>query len=230
MSRFILAFATLMLIIGVSPSWAVPIGVLEIQFTGLNLTYDGSTISDAGSTAGGTGDPADADPLDSVEFKVNGISQGMLTSDISVDVSLPDVTGLSDVIPATVVVTSGATSGYFDLLIGTTPSATEFLRLDTSSVTVTYANVTSTIQFVFGGALVAIDGQNLPFDLVAGNPVTVSFSTKLDAGSKTASSGIVTGFTSSGTGEINGQAVPEPATCVLVALSVAATLLTRPRM
>jgi hypothetical protein len=226
MTRYTLTCATLMMMLGASPTWAVPIGTLEIQFTGLNLSYDGNTISDAGSTSGGNGNPADGDELDLVEFKVNGSSLGTLTTDIFIDISLPDIVDLSNTNPATVVVTSGANAGYFDLLIGS-PVATEFLRLDTSSVTVTYLNVTSTIQFAFGGAVVAVDTQDLPFDLTVGDPVTVSFSTKVDAGSKTVEGEFVNSFTASGTGEINALAVPEPAVCMLVGLSVAAIMLMR---
>jgi hypothetical protein len=162
-------------------------------------------------------------------FLVNGVLAGpILMSDISVDVSIPDVTGLSNVNPSTVVITPG-NPGYFDLLIGTSPSAAQYLRLDTSEVTVTYINVTSTVHFVFGGAVAAIDGQALPYGLQIGDPVTVSFSSLVDAGSKTTSGSTVTGFTSSGTGEVNGAYIPEPGTCVLAALGLAAMLAGRRR-
>lgn len=209
------------LLLGTTPALAVP---LEIQFTGVNLSYDGNTISDAGSAAGGSGDPADADPLDTMQFKVGGVMQGsILSSDISLDVSIPDVTGISNITSSTVVTTPGS-AGYFDLLIGTTPSAAEFLRLDTSAVTVSYINTTSTVQFVFGAAIAAIDAQNLPFGLQITDPVTVSFSTQVDVGSKTSNlQDIVTGFTSFGTGEVLGTFVPEPSSCVLATMGLAAS-------
>ena len=209
---------------GVSPALATP---LEIQFSGVNLSYDGSTISDAGSTAGGNNNPADADPLDSLSFKVGGSLVGsILTSDISVDISIPDVTGLSDIGSSTVVTTTG-NPGYFDLLIGTSPSAAQYLRLNTNEVTVTYVNVTSTVQFVFGGAVASIDAQLLPDGLVIGDPVAVSFSAKLN--SKTSAADVVTGFTASGTGEVSGTFVPEPASCVLAALGLVGVLAGRRR-
>lgn len=213
-------------LLGTSSALAVP---LEIQFTGVNLSYDGTTISDAGSAAGGAGDPADADSLDSIQFSVGGVMQGsVLTSDISLDVSIPDVTGLSDVGTSTVVATPG-NAGYFDLLIGTTPNAAQFLKLNTGEVTISYINATSTVQFVFGAAVAAIDSQNLPFGLQIGDPVTVSFSTQVDVGSKTSAADLVTGFASSGTGEILGTNVPEPGSCVLAVMGLAAICVRRRR-
>lgn len=214
------------LLLGTTPAVAVP---LEIQFTGVNLSYAGGIITDAGSAAGGSGDPANADPLDTMQFKVNGVLQGsVLTSDISLDVFIPDVIGLSDVGPSTVVTTPG-NAGYFDLLIGTTPSATQFLRLDTSAVTISYINTSSTVQFVFGGAVAAIDAQNLPFGLQITDPITVSFSTQVDLGSKTESMGIVTSFTASGTGEVMGTYVPEPTSCLLATMGLVASCVFRRR-
>jgi hypothetical protein len=228
MTRFTFAFAALMLVFAASPSWAVPMGALQIQFTGLNLSYDGATITDAGSPDGGNCDPNEADPLDTVEFKVNGSSVGLLTSadDIYMDLSIPDVTGLSDNNIVTNV-TSGPGS-YFHLLIG--PNAEEYLKLEADEVTVIYLKTSNTVQFVYGGSVASVNGQNLPFDVTVGQNVSVSFSTKVDDDSKTTDQdNFVTGFTSSGTGEISGQAVPEPAVCLLAAVSVIGVLLTRTR-
>jgi hypothetical protein len=212
------------LLLGASSASATP---LEIQFSGVNLSYSGSTLSDAGSAAGGVGNPADADPVDSMSFKVGGVLAGpILTSNVAVDISIPDVTGLSNTNPSTVVNTPG-NSGYFDLLIG--PGAGQYLRLNTSEVTVTYINVTSSVHFVFGGAVADIGAQLLPYGLVIGDPVTVSFSSQVDNGTKTSAGGLVTSFLASGTGEVSGVYVPEPATCVLAALGLAGVLAGRRR-
>ena len=226
MSRFIFALATLILVLCISPSWAVPIGALEIEFTGLNLTYDGSTISDSTSPDGGNCDPNEADALNNVNFLVDGSSVGSLASDVFLDVSIPGVTGISDLDPVTVIFANG--SGYFDLLIGS--GAEQYLKLESSEVTVIYNNSSSSVQFVFGASIVGIGSQNLPFELTIGDPVSVSFSTRVTAGSKVVDDeDVVIAFSSAGTGEINGQAIPEPGTCLLVGLSLAATMLTRIR-
>lgn len=211
----------LLLLAGTSPALAVP---LEIQFSGVNLSYASNTISDAGSPLGGT--PADADPVDTMSFKVNNVLAGpILMNDIFVDISIPDVTGLSDVNFSTVVPTVG-NPGYFNLYVGS-PVPTEFLRLDTSTVTVTYINATSQVHFVFGGAVAAVNSQNLPYGLQIGDPVTVSFSSQVT--SKTAAGGFVTSFLADGTGEINGELVPEPATCLLAVLGLAGAMAGRRR-
>ena len=220
------------LLFGTSSALAVPMfgDPMEIQFTGVNLLYAGNTISDFPDPNGGNGDPNKADPLDSIQFKVGGVLLGSVTSDIFLDVSIPDVTGLTDMDMSTVVTTPG-NAGYFDLLIDTDPNEPQFLRLETDEVTITYLNITDTVQFVFGAAIVAIDEQNLPFGLEIGNLVTVSFSTRVDEGTKTNDDpndpDLVTGFTAWGTGQVIG--VPEPSSCVLGAIALAASCACRRR-
>jgi hypothetical protein len=212
MIRTTFVLTILMLIVGPSLSYAIP---LEIQFTGLDLTYANDAITDSGSPTGGVQDPNDADALDTLEFKIDGVSQGsVLMSDIWADVYIPDVTGLSDVDFDTVILTTG-NLGYIDLLIGTSPLAAEYLRLDTEQVTIGYINASSLVQFVFGAAVVSIESKALPFGLEIGDEVTVSFSTRVNPGSKSSENEVVTGFTASGTGEVRGEAVPEPTTALL---------------
>ena len=213
----------------VAGSLAAPISasIVEIQFTGMNLTYDGSAIYDGGSTAGGVGDPADADPLSSVDFFVDGLPAGSLSSDISLDVYIPDVTGISAAANTVYSQTTPGNPGYFDLLIGTSPLASEFVIIDLSEVTVTYVDVLNLVQFTFGAAVGDIFGQNLPFGLAVGDPVTVSFSSQLTPGTKTDNGVDITGFDATGTGEIQGTLVPEPATCLLAAFGLIGCLAVR---
>jgi hypothetical protein len=193
---------------------------IEIEFTGMDLVYDGSAIYDAGSTAGGVANPADADPLTTVDFSIDGVPVGSLTSDVSLDVFIPGVTGISSA-PATVYnILTPPAGGFFDLLVGTSPLASEFLLVDLDEVNVTYVDVANIVQFTFGAAVSDVFAQNLPFGLEIGDPVSVSFSAQIKPGTRTAAAGFVTGFEAAGTGEINGPQIPEPATCLLAAISL----------
>ena len=96
----------------------------------MDLVYDGSAIYDAGSTSGGVADPADADPLTSVDFSVDGTPVGTLSSDVSLDAFIPDVTGISSAANTVANMTTPGNPGYFDLLIGTSPLASEFMLVD----------------------------------------------------------------------------------------------------
>ncbi len=192
---------------------------VEINFTGMNIVYDGASIHDAGSSSGGNGNPAEATPLVTVNFLDDGNLVGVLASDIAIDVFIPDVTGIPSAPNTHHVLATPGNPGYFDLLIGTSPLAAEYLRLDLGEVTITYLDSAGMLQFVFGAAVASGSSQNLPFGLVAGNTITVSFSAPITPGSLTEAGGFVTGFTASGTGEI--RAVPEPATVGLAVLALA---------
>jgi MYXO-CTERM domain-containing protein len=190
---------------------------VQIEFTGVDLVYDGSSIYDAGSSAGGLADPADADPLASVDFFVNGGLVGSITSDVSLDVFIPDVAGMSDAANTVDVQTTPGNPGFFDLLIGTSPIASEFLIIDLGSVTITYIDISNLAQFTFGASISDTYSQNLPFGLVITGPVTVSFSAQVDPDSITSAGGFITGFTAAGTGEVNG--VPAPGALALLGLA-----------
>lgn len=200
---------------------------IEIEFTGMDLVYDGSAIYDAGSTAGGVADPADADPLTSVNFSVDGSLVGTLNSDVSLDVHIPDVTGISSAASTVFNDTTPGNPGYFDLLIGMGPLASEFMLVDLGEVNVTYVDVANIVQFTFGAAVSGVFAQNLPFGLVAGDPITVSFSAQVKPGTLTSTGGFVTGFGAGGTGELNAPLVPEPTTCLLAACGLMALAVRR---
>ena len=193
---------------------------VQISFTGVDLVYDGSSLYDAGSTAGGLADPADADPLASVDFFVNGGLVGSLTSDVYLDVFIPDVTGISDAADTVDVQTTPGNPGFFDLLIGTSPLASEFLIIDLESVTITYIDIGGLAQFVFGASIADSYVQNLPFGLTLTGPVTVSFSAQIDPDSITSAGGFITGFSAGGTGEL--RAVPGPGAMLLLGLGALA--------
>lgn len=187
---------------------------IMIEFTGMNLVYDGSALYDAGSNAGGLADPADADPLLSVDFINNGVLVGSITSDVSLDVFIPDVVNIPDA-PGTVFgQTTPGNPGFFDLLIGTSPLASQFLVVDLASVSVVYTDILGQVRFVFGAALAPAFAQSLPFGLTIDDPLTVSFSAQVDPGTLTSAGGFITGFTASGTGEYQG--VPTPGAALVL--------------
>lgn len=236
-SHTIRRLAPIMQVLGVSfallASAATPVlaATIGIQFTGMDLLYDGSTIYDSGSTSGGLANPADADPLTSVDFFVDGSSVGSLSSDVSLDVFIPDVTGISAAANTVDVQTTPGNPGFFDLLIGTSPLASEYLLLDLEAVTITYLDVQNVVQFTFGAAITDTFAANLPFGLDMEDPVTVSFSAQIVPGTLTDNGTDVTGFEATGTGEIRGPGtvIPEPSTGVLAAFGVLGTLVARGR-
>jgi hypothetical protein len=195
--------------------------LIEIHFTDMDLVYDGSAIYDAGSTAGGLANPADADPLASVDFFGDGVLIGSLSSDIWLDVFIPDINGISAAPNTSDVQTTPGSPGFFDLLIGTSPLASEFLLVDLASVTFAYADALGVVQFTFGGAVSDVFAQNLPFDLMIDDAITVSFSARVVPGTLTDNGTDITGFTTSGTGEYTGEGdviIPEPATMALLGI------------
>src|SRR5690606_20158736 len=131
-------------------------------------------------------DPADADPVTSMDFSIDGSPVGSLSSDIYVDIAIPDVTGISDA-PGNVqnILTPGTSSGIFDLLIGSSPLASEYLVIELGQVNVTYVDVANVVQFSFGAAVSDVFAQNLPFALQVGDPITISFSAQLSPGTLT---------------------------------------------
>ena len=210
MRRIIYGLSAAVMLFG-SSTTAAP---LVIEFTDLNLAYDGSKITDAADPNGGSGDPNQADPLTTVEFKFNGNLVGTISTDAWADILIPDVTGIDPNAPATVISVDPNSDSYFDLLFN--DPVTEYLKLDIDEITITYVDAAGIIQFLFGGGVAEIEGQELPFNLELFEPVAVSFSTRIDEGTLSNNGTFIDGFTSSGTGEVTGDAeIPEPASLLL---------------
>jgi len=173
---------------------------LQIQFTGLDIEYDGSTIS----TVGGV------DPLNTATFLIDGILAGptlvaptdILSADIEIDVVDIPVAGGTGVTPIP------AGSFVLSLLTGG-------LDLILDDVAVDYLP-TGFVDFVFSGALASVGSQDLPYGLEIGSEVTVSFSTQIASGSLVDDGTYLSAFSASGTGEISGAVVPEPASTLLL--------------
>jgi len=179
--------------------------ILQIQMGGVDIRYDGTNIVSAGASA--------PDPLTNATFLVDHALVGADTTGVTLGLSIPGVFN----IPVSGGQVSSAANGSLDLDLG----GGEFLSLTLDSATVSYIPVFSTVYFVFLGSAATIDGQQLPYGLTLGDPVSVSFSTQMMA-PITQSGGFVSSFEAAGTGEIQG--VPEPATLALLALGGLAML------
>ncbi len=194
-------------------------GVLEIQFAGLNLDYDGTNIYDSKNhNTSGSGNPADADPLTSMTFLLDGNLVGsVVTTNIFADIYIAGVTN----VPASggLVNTSGNGGAFgVDLLTSNSnPGWGLALDIDSMQFFYTGANIAITI----GGTATNIAQQQLPFGLSfdAGQPVTIVLSSA-SLTNVTTAGGFVTGLKAAGTGNVSGIGVPEPASIVLGVLGI----------
>lgn len=198
---------------------------IDIQFTGLDLVYDGTNLYDAGGAAGGDGLPATADPLLGMSFLKDGVLVGSLTTDIFADILVEGVTNIP--VGAGFVVSSGNGNDFgFDLL---TSLAGFGLALDIDTVSVFYLG--NEIAITGGGVATQVFAQALPFGLVIDEGETVSFSfSSANLSSVSSSGGFLTGFSASGTGNVHGTlVVPEPSTMAFGLMGVATVVAARLR-
>lgn len=190
-------------------SGSAPAEMIRIQFSGLDIAYDGTDITSATSP----------DELSSVAISTNGALAGpVLTSDIALEAMIPDVL---DIAVGGDTVTSGA-GGTFNFSF---PSG-DSLSLTLGPANINYADA-GFVQFTFGAAIAAVNSQSLPYDLLIGDPVAVSFSAQIDSDSLMDDGVNLTAFTASGTGEVRGELVPEPSTLVLLGLATLAIVARR---
>ena len=152
-----LPLIALIAIVALLPSPASAGLVLDIQFTGLNVTYDGTAFTDAVANTSGSGDPLQSDPLLSMKFVLDGALVGTLDSNLWADIYLP----------VTNIPTNGAkagTGGIFDLL--TQDSVPGWgLALDVDEFLVTYANLGGQKAMTVLGTASFFNTPNLPFGL-----------------------------------------------------------------
>lgn len=198
MKRFTCLMVCLV-VAGVVP--AASAALIQIQLGGIDLEYNGVNVTDAGTSA-------NPDPLTNATFLVDGYSPGVDTSDVTLDFEAKQILNIPK---GGGTVTSNA-GGTLDLQLGDG----EYLTLDIQSSQVTYADV-GTFQIVFYGATASSTGQVLPHLISINDPITISMST-LTIQAPTNNGVSLTGFRTSGTGEIQGPGVgvPEPASLALL--------------
>ncbi len=206
---------SLALVSGILCAAPLAASTISIQFTGLDIKYNGLEIVDNDP---GLGDP---DPLDFVNFLVDGSSVQSLTNGLTVDLSIPGVSGISKLGET---VTSAA-GGTMDFVFGGGSS----LNLILDEVRVTYVDIAGVIeaQFALGASIASVVTQSLPVGLEitdSADSILVSFSTQVDSASLDDNGTDITGFTASGAGEAGGElkVLPEPTTLALAMLGLLA--------
>jgi hypothetical protein len=191
---------------------------IQIDVTGIDFTYDGSTIGDEG----GAGLAGGLDLLDSVDFFQDGVLVGSLNAsdNAAVDVNVNDVTNIP--VGGGVVAQTSASPGIgFDLFFdnGGGVGSGGFLFLDIGSFDVFYSGNEIGITGVEGAASI-FSQFDLPFGIEFDDnePVSVTFSGLIDEGSLTDDGTFVTGFTADGTATFLGAVIPEPTSLALLGL------------
>lgn len=193
---------------------------IEIYFTGIDIAYDGSTITD--SDPGGN----DPDPIINASIVISGSPFGTFSTDVTADLLIENVNLLVNQ-----VVMGGSTNSYFTLTFedGTdADSDPDFLTLTLEEVMVTYLD-NSPKDFVFSASVASgfTSSDSLPFDIhgLIANPITLSFSAQT-SNPVIGQGGIVESFNASGSGEIRGeldpdgnQVIPEPGSIGMMVLA-----------
>ena len=225
--RKILVFAVLgALMIAPVLATTANASLLQIICGGLNLVYDGSAIYDAGSPAGGSGNPAEADALDTMTFKLKDVGPPVtlltLTNDIFADVYIGGVYNIPK--GGGMVMSTGPFNGFgFDLLVkNAVPGWGLGLNL-TGPLQVVYDG--SALNVLGTGITTSIIAQNLPpgLGVAIGSPVQISFSANILSPNDVADDGqFLTRFASSGSAQVSGPAtpVPEPGTLLLLGMGL----------
>ncbi len=190
-------------------------GAIQIQLSGVDLTY-----TDANGGGAGLGSIVNAggasDPLQSINFFEDGVFVDSLDDPgdtLGLSVSIPALPNIAVPGPG-LTTTVNAPGGSLELFA----NSNSILDLNLDTVSVQYSNLNFgmfSIRILFAGSIADIASQDLPFIDPLADPVVVSFSLQ---GPRTEVAGFLTSFIGSGTGEIAGTTIPEPATLAMMGL------------
>lgn len=203
---------------------------LQIQFTGLNLNYDGVNLFDAQfPNTVGSGNPAQSDSLTSMSFYLDGVQVGtLLSSDIYADVYLKDVLNIPVGGGVVNSLGNGGVFGFDLLTSSSSPGWGLALNIDTMQFFYTGSQIAISVA----GLASSLSVQQLPFDLEydSSQPITIVFASAEITG-VTSAGGYLTGFNAAGTGNVSGTGhlIPEPTSMSLfvIAAGALATLVAR---
>jgi PEP-CTERM motif len=203
-------FCAVGLVLAVSLVAPASADTLEIQYTGLDIIYDGSVITDLG----------DPDPLESVDFLVNGTKVFGLNAGVDMSLSVPGVSNLP--------VGGGAVTSAAGGLLSLALPDGDFLDLQLGAAEVVYVSVSVVqLNFVLAAGSANVLGQLLPIEGELEDVVAISFSTNIDNNTLTDDGSYITGFEANGTGEIEGILVPEPSTICMLGIGALSLFLIR---